>query len=130
MQQKESKNLFKSSWKYSEAPESTSHVQIQKKYDLYIDGKFTKPLKGKYFYTVNPANDEKICAVAEATAEDVDSAVKAARRAFNGWSKLPGKDRGKYIFRIARLIQERAREFAVIESNGAFTSTNAPPEFH
>lgn len=116
MPKKESKDLFKASWKYSEAPENTSHIQIQKKYDLYIDGKFAKPVKGKYFDTINPANDEKISAVAEATAEDVDSAVKAARKAFNGWSQLSGRDRGKYIFRIARLIQERAREFAVIES--------------
>ena len=116
MQKKENKDLFKASWKYSKAPESTGHIQIQKKYDLYIDGKFTKPVKGKYFDTINPANDEKISVVAEATAEDVDLAVKAARKAFSGWSKLSGKDRGKYIFRIARLIQERAREFAVIES--------------
>ncbi len=90
--------------------------KFKKSMNLYIDGKFTKPVKGKYFDTINPANDEKISAVAEATAEDVDLAVKAARKAFNGWSKLSGKDRGKYIFRIARLIQERAREFAVIES--------------
>jgi aldehyde dehydrogenase (NAD+) len=116
MAKKETKDLFKASWKYSEAPESTSHIQIQKKYDLYIDGKFTKPVKGKYFDTINPANDEKISVVAEATKEDVDKAVKAARKAFNEWSKLSGKERGKYIFRIARLIQERAREFAVIES--------------
>jgi aldehyde dehydrogenase (NAD+) len=116
MKKKESKDLFKASWKYSEAPESTGHIQIQKKYDLYIDGKFTKPVKGKYFDTINPANDEKISVVAEATAEDVDLAVKAARKAFSGWSKLSGRERGKYIFRIARLIQERAREFAVIES--------------
>jgi len=116
MAKKETKDLFKASWKYSEAPESTSHIQIQKKYDLYIDGKFTKPVKGKYFNTINPANDEKISVVAEATKEDVDVAVEAARKAFNGWSKLSGKERGKYIFRIARLIQERAREFAVIES--------------
>jgi aldehyde dehydrogenase (NAD+) len=116
MPKKETKDLFKASWKYSEAPESTSHIQIQKKYDLYIDGKFTKPVKGKYFDTINPANDEKISIVAEATAEDVDLAVKAARKTFNGWSKLSGEERGKYIFRIARLIQERAREFAVIES--------------
>ncbi len=116
MQKKGTKDLFKASWKYSEAPESTGHIQIQKKYDLYINGKFTKPVKGKYFDTINPANDEKISVVAEATAEDVDIAVKAARNAFIGWSKLSGRERGKYIFRIARVIQERAREFAVIES--------------
>lgn len=107
---------FKASWKYSEAPESTSHIQVKKQYDLYIDGKFVKPVKGNYFDTINPANDQKLSRVAEATAEDVDAAVKAARKAFKGWSNLSGRERGKYIFRIARLIQERAREFAVIES--------------
>jgi len=116
MQKKEDKNIFKASWKYSEAKESTDHIQIQKKYELYIDGKYTKPIKNQYFDTVNPSNNKKIASIAEATAEDVDVAVKAARKAFNGWSSLPGKERGKYIFRIARLIQERAREFAVIES--------------
>ena len=116
MQKKETKDLFKASWNYSEAPESTSHIKIQKKYDLYIDGKFTKPFKGKYFDTINPATEEKISTVAEATSEDIDLAVKSARKAFKGWSKLSGKERGKYIFRIARLIQERAREFAIIES--------------
>jgi aldehyde dehydrogenase (NAD+) len=116
MRKKEIKKVFKSNWKYSEAPESTTHIKIEKKYDLYIDGRFTKPVKGKYFDTFNPANEEKISTVAEATKEDINTAVKAARKAFNGWSKLSGKERGKYIFRIARLIQERSREFAVIES--------------
>ena len=70
-----------------------------------------KPKKGKYFPTINPATEEKIAEVAEATEEDVDRAVKAARKAYNGvWSKLSGKDRGKYIFRIARLMQEKSRE--------------------
>ena len=109
-------NKFKSSWTYDEAPESTGHIQIKKQYDLYIDGKFIKPAKGKYFDTINPSNDEKISSVAEATKEDVDKAVKAARKAFKSWANLEGKERGKYVFRIARLIQERAREFAVIES--------------
>ena len=109
-------NSFKASWTYDEAPESTGHIQIKKQYDLYIDGKFIKPAKGKYFDTINPSNDEKISSVAEATKEDVDKAVKAARKAFKSWANLEGKERGKYVFRIARLIQERAREFAVIES--------------
>lgn len=108
--------MFKASWTYNEAPESTDHIQLKKKYDLYVDGKFTKPVKGKYFDTINPSNNEKIASVAEATFEDVDKAVEAAKKAFGSWSKLTGKERGKYIFRIARLIQERAREFAVIES--------------
>ncbi len=116
MQKNENKNMFKASWTYDKAPESTDHVQIKKEYELYIDGKFTKPVKGKYFDTVNPSTNKKIASVAEATSEDVDIAVKAARKAFKSWSSLSGKERGKYIFRIARLIQERAREFAVIES--------------
>ncbi len=110
------KNIFKAAWSYDEAPESTEHVQIKKQYDLYIDGKFVKPSKGKYFATFNPSDHKEIAKVAEATKEDVDKAVKAANRAFKGWSELSGKERGKYIFRIARLIQERAREFSVIES--------------
>ncbi len=109
-------NVFKAAWTYDEAPESTDHIQIKKKYELFIDGKFVKPLKGNYFDTINPSNNQKIASVALASPEDVDSAVKAARKAFKSWSGLTGKERGKYIFRIARLIQERAREFAVIES--------------
>lgn len=116
MRTKENNISFKASWTYDEAPESTDHIQIKKQYDLYIDGKFVKPVKGKYFDTINPSNDKKIASVAEATSEDVDKSVKAARKAFKSWSNLEGKERGKYVFRIARLIQERAREFAVIES--------------
>lgn len=116
MQKNENSNVFKASWIYDEAPESIDHIQIKKKYELFIDGKFTKPVKGNYFDTINPSNNQKIASVAEASDEDVDKAVKAAREAFLGWSNLSGKERGKYIFRIARLIQERAREFAVIES--------------
>lgn len=116
MQKNKDNSMFKASWSYNEAPESTDHIQIKKKYDLYIDGKFSKPINGKYFDTLNPSTNEKIASVAEATFEDVDAAVQAAKKAFESWSKLTGKERGKYIFRIARLIQERAREFAVIES--------------
>ncbi|OIQ40939.1 MAG: betaine-aldehyde dehydrogenase [Bacteroidetes bacterium MedPE-SWsnd-G1] len=109
-------SIFKASWTYADAPESTGHIQLKKRYELFIDGEFVKPVKGKYFDTVNPSNQNKIAAIAEASTEDVDKAVKAANKAFKGWSKLSGKERGKYIFRIARLIQERAREFSVIES--------------
>ncbi|KUO67091.1 MAG: aldehyde dehydrogenase family protein [Lutibacter sp.] len=116
MQKKSENKMFKASWAYDEAPESTNHIQLKNKYDLYIDGKFTKPVKGQYFDTIDPSTNEKIASVAEATSEDIDKAVEAAKKAFVGWSKLSGKERGKYIFRIARLIQERAREFAVIES--------------
>ena len=104
-------------WELAPAPESTGHIQLKAKYDHFINGKFVKPVKGKYFDTVNPATEEKIAKVADGSAEDVDIAVKAARAAYkNVWSKMPAKERGKYIYRIARLIQERAREFAVIES--------------
>lgn len=110
------KNIFKATWTYDKAPESTDHVLIKNQYDLYIDGKFVKPTNGKYFDTINPTDNKKIARIAEASKEDVDKAVKAANKAFKGWSDLTGKERGKYIYRIARLIQERAREFAVIES--------------
>ena len=104
------------SWKYTAAPENTTHIQLKKKYDLFIGGDFVKPQSKKYFNTVNPATDEVISNIAEANKKDVDKAVKSARKAFKSWSKLKAKERGKYIFRIARMIQERAREFAVIES--------------
>lgn len=107
---------FDTSWRYAPAPESTEHVQLKKKYDLFVNGAFKPPISKKYFNTINPANEEVIAKIAEAGEKDVDAAVKAARNAFKPWSALPAKERGKYIFRIARMIQERAREFAVIES--------------
>lgn len=107
---------FKAAWSYEPAPESIDHIQLKKQYDLFIDGSFVPPLSKKYFDTINPASDAVISKVAEASDKDVDKAVNAAEKAFKKWSALPGKERGKYIFRIARLIQERAREFAVIES--------------
>ena len=106
-----------SGWNYSPSPESTSHIKLKKRYELFIDGEFVKPLSGKYFETINPANEDLLAEVAQASEKDVDKAVKAARRAYeNTWSKLTGAERGKYIFRIARLMQERARELAVVES--------------
>lgn len=104
-------------WNYSAAPESTSHVQLKKQYDLFINGEFVKPNKGKYFKTINPATEEVLAEVAYADESDVDRAVKAARDAYtNVWSVMPPKERAKYIYRIARLMQEQARELAVIES--------------
>ena len=107
---------FDTDWKYAPAPESTDHIEIKAKYDLFIGGKFVKPNSKKYFKSINPATEEVVCEIAEANEKDVDEAVKAARKAFPAWSKIGGKERGKYIYRIARLIQERAREFSVIES--------------
>ncbi len=104
-------------WKYAPAPESTDHIRLQKQYELFINGKFVKPGSGKYFDTINPATEEKIASIAEANEKDVDTAVKAARSAYDKtWSKMPAKERAKYIYRIARLIQERARELSVIET--------------
>lgn len=110
------KNIFKPSWGYDKAPESTDHIQIKDQYELFINGDFVKPENQSYFKSTNPADGQVISRVAEASSADVDKAVEAARKAFKKWSALSGKERGKYIFRIARLIQERAREFAVIES--------------
>lgn len=104
-------------WNLSPAPESTDHVHVESSYDLFINGKFQKSTSGKPFDSINPATEAVIAQVTEATDKDVDKAVKAARGAFDKtWSKMPGVERGKYIFRIARLIQERARELAVLES--------------
>jgi aldehyde dehydrogenase (NAD+) len=102
---------------YAPAPEDTKHVSLQKRYDLFINGEFVRPAGKTYFDTINPATEEKIAEVADAGETDVDLAVKAARTAYNRvWSKMAPSERGKYLFRIARLLQERAREFAVVES--------------
>ena len=104
-------------WEYSPAPESTDHIQLKDKYDLFINGKFVPSSGGKTFDSINPANENKIAKVADAKKADVDKAVKAARNAYEKtWSKMAPKERGKYVYRIARLLQERAREFSVIES--------------
>ena len=113
----ENKLAFEGGWQYSPAPESIDHINLKTKYDLYIGGEFVAPESGRYFDTVNPATEECIAKVADANEADVDKAVNAARKAYNGaWSKMKAAERGKYIFRIARIMQERAREFAAIES--------------
>lgn len=108
---------FTGGWTYAPAPESADHVELKSKYDLFINGKFTASQSGKYFATINPAKEIRIADIAEANAEDVNLAVKSARKAYDTvWSKMPAKERAKYIYRIARIMQERARELAVIES--------------
>jgi aldehyde dehydrogenase (NAD+) len=108
---------FASFWEYSSAPESSDHVEIAGRYNHFINGKFVKPEKGRYMKSVNPATEEILTEFAEGTSGDTDKAVKAARKAYEKtWSKLSGRDRGKYIFRLARMIQERSRELAVTES--------------
>lgn len=108
---------FTSGWDYAPSPESTDHVRIEKRYDHFIDGEFVKPSSGKYFATVNPATEQKLSEVALGDDRDIDKAVKAARRAYEKvWKKMAPAERGKYLYRIARIIQERARELAVIET--------------
>lgn len=108
---------FESSRNLAPAPESKSAAKINDRYELFINGKFEKPSSKKYFDTINPATEEKLAVVAEANQADVNKAVAAARNAYDKvWKKTPAKERAKYIYRIARMIQERAREFAVIET--------------
>jgi aldehyde dehydrogenase (NAD+) len=104
-------------WEYAPSLEGTSHIQLKEKYDLFIDGKWVKPSNNRYFDTINPATEEKIAEIAWASDADVDLAVKAARKAYTEvWSVMKPSERAKYIFRIARLMQEKARELAVIET--------------
>lgn len=101
---------------YAAAPESAEHVHIHTQYGHYIQGQFIAPAKKQYYDTINPATGKKIASIAKGTAADIDKAVAAAKQAAPAWQKLPAKDRAKYIFRIARMIQERARELAILES--------------
>jgi aldehyde dehydrogenase (NAD+) len=113
----EPKLTFATDWKYAPAPESSDHIKLKGRYDLFIDGTFSPPSQGKYFDTVNPATEAKLSEIGEGSEEDVNRAVQAARKAYDRtWSKMSGRERGKYLFRLARMIQERARELAVIES--------------
>jgi aldehyde dehydrogenase (NAD+) len=104
-------------WEYAPAPESREIVTIRPGYGLFIDGEFTASVGGKSFPTLNPATEEPLATVSLAGQADVDRAVTAARTAYEQtWGRMPGRERAKYLYRIARVIQERAREFAVLES--------------
>jgi aldehyde dehydrogenase (NAD+) len=108
---------FGRAWEYAPAPEATDHVKIDPKYGLFIGGRWVSPRSGKYFPTISPSTEQVLAEVAEANAQDVDDAVKAAREAYDKyWSKLRPTDRAKYVFRIGRAIQEKARELAIVES--------------
>ncbi len=112
-------------WEYAPAPESV-RPEIAERYGLFINGQFVEPQgsdrarsaseEPAYFPSINPATESTICEVAQGSAADVDAAVQAAREAFPAWAALPAKERGKYLYRIARRIQERARELAVLET--------------
>jgi aldehyde dehydrogenase (NAD+) len=104
-------------WEYAPSLEATDHAQLQSKYNLFIGGKFVDPHSKRWFETINPATEETLAEVAEADAEDVDRAVREARRAYEKvWRKLAASERAKFIFRIARLIQEKSRLLAVVET--------------
>ncbi len=108
--------LFGDLWEFDPAPE-TADPRLQPRYDLFINGKFVPPQTGRYFDSHNPANEKKLAVIALAGAADVDAAFRAARRAFDStWGRMPGRERAKYLYRIARLLQDRAREFAVAET--------------
>src|SRR5215471_564545 len=104
-------------FEYAPAPESRSIVSLRESYGLFINGEFSPGVDGHAFKTISPATEEVLAEVTEAGAADVDRAVTAARNAYEQtWSVMPGRERAKYLFRIARIIQERARELAVLES--------------
>ena len=104
-------------WEYAPAPESRAIVSLRERYDLFIDGESVEPATKQWFTTISPATEEPLAEVAQGGREDVDAAVTAARGAFeNGWSEIRPAERAKYLFRIARILQERSRELAVAES--------------
>ncbi|HEX2505372.1 MAG TPA: aldehyde dehydrogenase family protein, partial [Gaiellaceae bacterium] len=106
-----------SAFEYASAPESREIVRLEERYGLFIGGELVEPRSGEFHASVSPASEEELATVAYAGAEDVDAAVQAARGAFeDGWSSLAPAERAKYLFRIARILQERSREFAVLES--------------
>ncbi|HEY8092082.1 MAG TPA: aldehyde dehydrogenase family protein [Polyangiaceae bacterium] len=108
---------FGHAWDYAPAPEAIDHVKIAPRQELFVGGQWRAPRSGRYFDTVSPSTETKLAEVAEGDERDVDDAVQAARRAYDRyWSKMRPVERGKYIFRIARAIQEKARELAIVES--------------
>ena len=108
---------FGRAWEYAPSPEATDHVHIAPRQELFIGGRWVAPRSGKYFDTASPSTEEKLAEVAEADERDVDDAVQAARRAYDKyWSRMRGSERAKYLFRIARAIQEKSRELAIVES--------------
>ncbi|MFL5944466.1 MAG: aldehyde dehydrogenase family protein [Gaiellaceae bacterium] len=104
-------------WDYAPAPESRDIVEVRERYGIFVDGAWLEPRSGEWYTTIDPSSEEPLAEVGQATPEEVAAAVAAARGAFeNGWSGLAASERAKYLFRIARILQERAREFAVLES--------------
>src|ERR1700704_6860618 len=109
-------DLAKQTFEYPPAPESIDHIKIEPRYGLFIGGKMVVPHSKKRFPTINPATEQKLSEVVEADEVDVDRAVRAADKAFDSWSRMAPARRARYIFRISRILQERARELAVVET--------------
>ena len=108
--------IFGDLWKFDPAPE-TADPRLKPRYDLFIDGRFVAPRGGRVFDSINPGNGRKLAEISLAGPRDVDAAYATARRAFDtSWGRMPGRERAKYLFRLARLLQDRAREFAVAET--------------
>jgi aldehyde dehydrogenase (NAD+) len=117
LERKQDRAPVPAAWDYAPAPEARDLVTLQERYGLFIGGELVEPNSGEYFPTLDPSNAEPLAEVAQAGPEDVALAVDAAREAHeNGWSSLAPSERAKYLFRIARILQERSREFAVLES--------------
>jgi aldehyde dehydrogenase (NAD+) len=117
LERRQDRSPVPSGWDYAPAPEARDIVTLEDSYGLFIGGELVDPRSGEFFATLDPSTEEPLAEVAQAGKEDVDLAVKAARDAFeNGWSDLAPAERAKYLFRIARILQERSREFAVLES--------------
>jgi aldehyde dehydrogenase (NAD+) len=117
LERRQDRSPVPSGWDYAPAPEARDIVTLEDRYGLYVGGEFVEPRSGEYFETLDPSREEPLAQIAQAGKEDVDLAVRAARDAFeNGWSDISPAERAKYLFRIARILQERSREFAVLES--------------
>jgi aldehyde dehydrogenase (NAD+) len=117
LERKQDRAPVPAGWDYAPAPEARDLVTLQERYGLFVGGEFVEPRSGEYFATIDPSTEEPLAEVAHAGAEDVALAVDTARDAHeNGWSSLAPSERAKYLFRIARILQERSREFAVLES--------------
>ena len=117
LEQRGDRTPIPSAWEYATAPESREIVKLQERYGIFVGGEFVEPRSGEYYETLDPASEEPLAEIPKASPEDVALAVESARGAFeNGWSATSPAERAKYLFRIARILQERSREFAVLES--------------
>jgi aldehyde dehydrogenase (NAD+) len=117
LEQRGDRTPIPSAWEYATAPESREIVKLQERYGLFVGGEFVEPRSGEYYETLDPSSEEPLAEIPQAGPEDVALAAETARGAFeNGWSAASPAERAKYLFRIARILQERSREFAVLES--------------